>query len=202
MPKISPDMVATRSQAQRERILAAARELFASVGYEAVSMRKIASLIGQSPTTIYLYFRDKRELVTCIAEEFFALLVAALEREVAAGGTPQEALERGLRCYIRVALEHPSHYRAAFLTALPQQECSQIEQGTMSQTAQGFLVGALACVLPPGTPPDRVAAAANACWAALHGLVLVLIAAPNAFGADPEATIEAMVALLNKGLTD
>lgn len=203
MPKIPSPAAAPHSQVQRERILAAARELFASEGYEAVSMRKIARLIDQSPTTIYLYFRDKRELVTCISEEFFAHLVAALEEETqaAAGATARAALERGLRCYVRVALAHPSHYRAALLNPVPCGEAGDIEQGAMSQAAQGFLVGAVARVLPPDTAPEKIAATANACWAALHGLVAVLILAPNTFGATPEATVDAMMALLTEGLT-
>lgn len=203
MTRIPPHMAAAHSQAQRERILAAARELFASAGYEAVSMRKIAALIGQSPTTIYLYFRDKRDLVTQIAEEFFAHLVAALETELAAPATtPREALERGLRCYVRVALDHPSHYRAALLNPIPSAEASEIEQGNMSQAAQGFLVHAITHILPAGTAPERVAAMANACWSALHGLVAMLILSPQCFCATPEATIDAMVTLLADGLTN
>lgn len=204
MPRISPRIAASHSEAQRERILAAARELFASEGYEAVSMRKIARLIDQSPTTIYLYFRDKRALVTCISEEFFAYLVAALqdEMEAAADIGPLEALERGLRCYIRAALAHPSHYRAALLNPMPCGETEEIKQGDMSKAAQEFLVGAVARVLPPETTPERIAATASACWAALHGLVSVLIIAPDCFGSPPEATIEAMLSLIAKGLTD
>lgn len=203
MPKIPLQAAASHSEAQRQRILAAARDLFASEGYEAVSMRKIARLIDQSPTTIYLYFRDKRELVACIAEEFFAHLVAALEQETqaAAGATAREALERGLRCYVRVALEHPSHYRAALLNPMPCDGTDDIEHGDKSQAAKGFLVGAVARVLPPDTPPEKIAATANACWAALHGLVAVLILAPNTFRAAPEATVDAMMRLLTEGLT-
>lgn len=203
MPTISPNPAPTHSQVQRERILAAARELFASEGYEAVSMRKIARLIDQSPTTIYLYFRDKRELLTCIAEEFFAHLVAALQQEVAAatGASPREALERGLRCYVRVALAYPSHYRAGLLNPMPSQDAEEVEQGAMSRAAQGFLIGAVAQMLPPGTAPEQIAATANACWAALHGLVAMQIIAPTCFGATPEGATDAMISMIVKGLT-
>ena len=46
----------------RQDILDVAREMFATEGYESVSMRKIADKIEYSPTTIYLYFKDKNEL--------------------------------------------------------------------------------------------------------------------------------------------
>jgi AcrR family transcriptional regulator len=50
-------------QSLRKQILDAARELFTELGYEAVSMRRIADKIGYSPTTIYLHFADKEALV-------------------------------------------------------------------------------------------------------------------------------------------
>ena len=53
----------------RQEILDAARDLFLREGYENVSMRKIAEKIEYSPTTIYLYFQDKADLLDCICEE-------------------------------------------------------------------------------------------------------------------------------------
>ena len=44
-------------------ILDAARELFATEGYEAVTMRRIADRIEYSPTAIYFHFKDKESLV-------------------------------------------------------------------------------------------------------------------------------------------
>ena len=48
----------------REEILEAARELFLKEGVENVSMRAIAKRIEYSPTTIYLYFKDKWDSVS------------------------------------------------------------------------------------------------------------------------------------------
>ncbi|MGL1180856.1 TetR/AcrR family transcriptional regulator, partial [Vibrio parahaemolyticus] len=42
-------------------ILDASMKLFVEEGFENVSIRKIADLIEYSPTTIYLYFKDKNE---------------------------------------------------------------------------------------------------------------------------------------------
>src|SRR5262244_2221370 len=62
-------------QALRQEILDAARELFVTEGYENVSMRKVAERIEYSPTTIYLYFKDKADLHDCICEETLGRLV-------------------------------------------------------------------------------------------------------------------------------
>ena len=54
----------------RRQILVAARELFVNEGYESVSMRKkFANKIEYSPTTIYLYFKDKADLLDSVCKE-------------------------------------------------------------------------------------------------------------------------------------
>src|ERR687885_1755275 len=60
---------AREKQELRQEILDAARELFIREGFENVSMRKIADKIEYSPTTIYLHFQDKADLLDCICEE-------------------------------------------------------------------------------------------------------------------------------------
>ena len=46
----------------KKMILDASVKLFVEDGFEHVTMRKIADLIEYSPTTVYLYFKDKNEI--------------------------------------------------------------------------------------------------------------------------------------------
>ena len=64
----------------RRQILSAARELFVNEGYESVSMRKIAERIEYSPTTIYLYFEDKADLLDSVCQETLLSLLNTLEQ--------------------------------------------------------------------------------------------------------------------------
>src|SRR5208283_4116639 len=96
--------------ALRQEILTAARELFAKEGYENVSMRRIAEKIEYSPTTIYLYFRDKDELLHEMCAETFALLTRKLNKILGAEGDPVEKLRMGLKAYVEFGLKHPNHY--------------------------------------------------------------------------------------------
>jgi AcrR family transcriptional regulator len=60
-----------RSQAKRrtrEKILAAARQLFAEHGYEASTIRDIAKTAGMSTGAVFASFTDKSDLFTEIAE--------------------------------------------------------------------------------------------------------------------------------------
>src|SRR5579883_2441830 len=105
--------VAKRKQreklALRQEILTAARHLFAKEGYESVSMRRIAEKIEYSPTTIYLHFKDKDDLIQQLCEESFALLTRRIQKAVGTGGDPVERLKKGLRAYVEFGIQHPNH---------------------------------------------------------------------------------------------
>src|SRR5438132_12349875 len=84
----------------RGEILDAARALFVKEGYESVSIRKIADKIEYAPGTIYLYFRDKAEILDRICEETFAKLLLKMNAIKQDTAPPLDKLRRGLRTYI------------------------------------------------------------------------------------------------------
>ncbi|QOX62026.1 TetR/AcrR family transcriptional regulator [Anoxybacterium hadale] len=55
----------------KKRIKAAAITLIQQEGYEKLSLRKIASKIEYSPTTIYLYYKDKAEIITDMSNDLY-----------------------------------------------------------------------------------------------------------------------------------
>lgn len=73
----------TKSEARREAILEAAVEVFAERGYHAARVSDIARAAGVADGTIYLYFKNKEDLLLSIFEDKMALLrqgaLAALE---------------------------------------------------------------------------------------------------------------------------
>src|SRR5689334_15238479 len=85
----------------REEILDAARTLFVKDGYEHVSIRKIAEKAEYAPGTIYLYFKDKAEILDRISEETFAKLAQRMHAINKDQISPIDALRRGLRTYIQ-----------------------------------------------------------------------------------------------------
>lgn len=48
----------------KKRIINAAIELIEQEGYEKLSIRKVAAKIDYSPTTLYLYYKDKAEIIS------------------------------------------------------------------------------------------------------------------------------------------
>jgi AcrR family transcriptional regulator len=97
----------------RRAILDAARELFVTQGYEAVSMRKIAERIEYSPTAIYLYFKDKDAILGTLIDEGFDALCQEVQA-LHGIADPVKRLWEGARRYIRFALAHPHYYRLMF----------------------------------------------------------------------------------------
>ncbi|MEX2122929.1 MAG: TetR/AcrR family transcriptional regulator [Woeseia sp.] len=57
-----------RTQAQKDRILAAARTCFVKSGFHAASMATIAETAGMSPGLIYRYFENKNAIILAIIE--------------------------------------------------------------------------------------------------------------------------------------
>ena len=60
--KISMGVIEKRAKHKEEfrrEILDSAREIFINDGYDGFSMRKLAEKIDYSPTTIYIYFKNK-----------------------------------------------------------------------------------------------------------------------------------------------
>src|SRR5271156_2551270 len=110
----------------RQEILDAASELFVREGFENVSMRRIADKIEYSPTTIYLYFKDKAELLESVCHETFGRLSQRLAKIMDQPGDPVERLKRGLVAYIEFGIENPHHYRATFMMPIPDRKSTRL----------------------------------------------------------------------------
>ena len=95
---------------QRDLILAAAAQLFASRGYSAATMNEVAAACGVSKPLLYHYVRDKQALLAQITLGHVARL-EALQAEVAAQGLEPEAhlrtlIQRFMGAYARAEHQH------------------------------------------------------------------------------------------------
>jgi AcrR family transcriptional regulator len=187
----------------RQEILDAARELFIREGYDAVSMRKIADKIEYSPTTIYLYFRDKSELFDCLSEQAFGKL---LEKLQSIGGQetndPIDGLRRGLCAYAEFGLEHPDHYQITFMTvdsrAVDSLPTRRHEVGCQSF---GCLRKAVQlCVEFDLLRVVDIDLASQILWAGVHGITSLLIAKPSFPWVDRQALISETIDTMLEGL--
>jgi AcrR family transcriptional regulator len=160
----------------RHRILDAARELFAAEGYEKVTMRRIAEAIEYSPTTIYLHFEDKDDLVRALCHEDFARLLEAM-RAAPVPEDPVETIRQLGRSYCAFALRHPNQYRFMFMTPVGKEE--RLEDGNPGELSFGHLLEAVKRAVAAGRlrAIDPVTAA-QVLWMGVHGVASALITLP------------------------
>jgi AcrR family transcriptional regulator len=184
----------------RRDILDAASRLFVEEGYERVTMRRVAATIEYSPTTIYLHFKDKRELFAAICDETFSQLAAKLERLKATPGTPLGHLREGLRTYIDFATSHPNHYAVTFLT-IQEPSGDFVFDASVGAKAFGCLREAVqACVTAGAIRTGSVETTAQSLWAAAHGLASLLITMKGFPFAPRQALIDHTLESLIAGL--
>lgn len=160
----------------RQVILDAAREMFAEEGYDAVSMRRIADRIEYSPTTIYLYFKDKSELFNQLCEETFAQLTRRLENLRRKHADPIDHLRAGLRCYIEFGLKNPNHYTITFIMSPKGSGGYDFEKSNGARTFGTLRQAVAECVESGAFRRVDVDTAAQSFWAAIHGVTSLLIA--------------------------
>ncbi|KAA9004944.1 TetR/AcrR family transcriptional regulator [Paenibacillus spiritus] len=107
---------AVEQELSRERILEAARHLFITKGYRAISMRSIGQHLGYSHGSLYYHFKEKAELFYAIVVEDFnyvaELLGRAMDHPPEPGMTKVEQL---VLEFIRFGLDHPYQYEIMFM---------------------------------------------------------------------------------------
>ena len=163
-------------QELREQISDAARTLFAQEGFEAVTMRKIAESIEYSPTAIYLYFKDKEELLREICVQDFRQLAHHFQ-SIAQIQDPVEKLRRTGLAYVDFGLTHPNHYRLMFMTPKPAAQHPdevRLQKGNPEEDAYAFLrMIVLDCIAQGKFRAELTDAesVSQILWAGVHGLV-------------------------------
>ncbi len=163
-------------QELRTEILDAAREIFVRDGYESFSMRRLAERVEYSPASIYLHFQNKEELFQCLVQESFAGLFKALKAlKDDNAEDPVALLKSGLRTYVQFGLEHPNHYRFAFLLQRLVQRGPYKPHPTF--TALRYMTER--CAREKRLRAVDVETASQALWAAVHGITSLLIQRPT-----------------------
>ncbi|MBZ5679892.1 MAG: TetR/AcrR family transcriptional regulator [Acidobacteriia bacterium] len=192
---------ARQKKGVREEILDAARTLFVKEGFESASIRKIAEKIEYSPGTIYLYFRDKSEILESICEETFSRLARKLEGINQDPSPPLDRLRRGLRVYVDFAVENPHHYIVTFVQGHPEiVGANSIYCSAGGNCFNSLRTGVGRCVEAGLLNSQDVDEAAQALWAGIHGISSLLVTHPGFPFVEPNRLIDRVVDILIEGI--
>jgi AcrR family transcriptional regulator len=184
----------------RQAILQAASQLFLQHGYQHFSLRQVAEKIGYSPGTIYLYFKDKDEILFTIMSEGILHLNQMLS-DAANVADPRLRLGSIGRAYVDFGIQNPAHFQLMFM----QRTDYLIRDGdTVPQPIQDIFNlwrqvvedSMKAGILRMGDPTS----AGDALWALLHGVVSIAILMPNFDKKRIQDMTETAIEMMTNGL--
>ena len=167
--------ISERKQREKEEmrrlILQTAMRLFVERGFESVSIRNIAEEIEYSPATIYLYFKDKNELLHHLHGEGFLMLHTQMQG-IAHISDPMEKLMALSKVYIDFGLNHPGMYDLMFILNAPMNYLEEDQAWIQGEGTFRFLVDVIiACQQHGWFAEKNPLQVALMCWSFVHGLV-------------------------------
>jgi AcrR family transcriptional regulator len=99
------------ASARRERIEAAAVEVFAARGYDAASVGEIAGAAGVTRTVLYDHFPSKRELYLHVLGTQNAAMLAEVGAGITGAGAGRERMRATVAAYLSFARQRPAARR-------------------------------------------------------------------------------------------
>jgi AcrR family transcriptional regulator len=153
-----------QKQQLKQAILEAALKVAAKVGWEGVTIRKIAEKIEYSPPTIYEFFDSKEHLISALAKRGFSLLLADLQAANLETGEAKPAFLKACRIYWDFAWKQPELYRVMH-SITPKHDQTDMPE---AQAVFSLLRDLTGKALPKTKNLDD---ALLAVWGLLHGLV-------------------------------
>ncbi len=186
----------------RREILDSAREIFISDGYDGFSMRKLAGKIDYSPTTIYIYFKNKDELLLAICEEFFTNFLAELNNIRSVSQDPIETLHQAFLYLIEFGLKNPNQYKVIFFSKRHIYGTREefVEKESMARNAYLVFKEIIKDCIKAGRLrelDDEVIASALAI--ASHGLATTMLCCPDFLNRKSDVIARSLVDALLKG---
>lgn len=179
-----------------------AKQLFVEEGYVATTIRRIAAKLGISSTALYVYFPDKDAILAEISNATFAGLIVELDQVRSNSPDPLSALAKSLERYIRFGLDHPNEYELTFVSRLPKRlpgKKSEDEKLGM-QAFHRFYDCVDAVVRADLTNETDTERLTQQLWAAIHGLVVLLLLRSDFPWADMDSLIRGHVEMLVRGV--
>ncbi len=185
----------------RRRILSAARELFVTEGYESVSMRKIADMIEYSPTTIYLYYKDKADLLDSVCKETLLHLLNTLDLLRKDKSDPVETLRKSGKAYVEFGLKYPQDYKLTFVVRPQFQKGLGLQEGSVGERVFSYLRTIVSeCIRQKKFRQVDVETTGQVLWSTVHGVTLLLIDFPDFPWTEKEKLIDMVIHTMIEGL--
>lgn len=175
---------AERGGDKRERILSAAERVFARRGFFAAKVSDVAKEAGVADGTIYLYFKNKDDLLISLFERRMQQVNDLLREAVADIASPREQLKKLIRTYLQLVHDEPA--AAEVLTIELRQSSKFMKEYENPQFADFLRLvgGIIAAAQEKGELDSAIPAhvAARMIFGVLDELALAWVLAKQPFG--------------------
>jgi len=174
--------VTERREEEKERrraeMVDAAEELYAEVGWDAVTMDRVAKSTRLSRALLYVYFRDKNDLLHAIIER---ALIDLRERFVKAAGAHEKGIDKVQaigRAYVLFQQEKPYRFDACSRFHAHQAEGYPAEDAcdAAGDAVLAVIIAALHQGQADGSIREDIGDPMQVCimlWAFTHGLIQI-----------------------------
>lgn len=151
-------------------------ELFLSDGFENVTIRKIAEKIEYSPATIYLYFKDKADILMAIHQQGFNILAEYQNKVITENNDLILLLKKMAFAYIEFAIENPTYYNFLFVMTYKQKglkSADQWEEGRVAfDTLRQIVIKCAENKIIKSSDTEEVS---FAIWSFVHGICTLIV---------------------------
>ncbi|HHO76370.1 MAG TPA: TetR/AcrR family transcriptional regulator [Deltaproteobacteria bacterium] len=165
----------------RNRILDAAVEIIINQGFDALTMRKLASRIGMTAPNIYNYFANKDELYITIVIMGFERLRESLEQAYCQSDDPVVRARCMMDSYMKFGRENSAYYEIMFIRTTPKyrdyigtpyEKLSEIEYRISMEIAR-LAMNALSDLVGGDNALTQETVLKNMVrvWSTLHGMI-------------------------------
>ncbi|WP_139489352.1 TetR/AcrR family transcriptional regulator [Brevibacillus dissolubilis] len=187
----------------KKKIIDAATQLFLEEGYEKVSMRKIAQQIDYSPTTIYLYFANKDEILSHLLQKGFSQFMTAITDAIAEheGADVIGKIRAGLRAYMQFGLDSPDYYKLIFVENLQRINIALKEDDSGLKIFDQLVVAIRGGVEQGVFVQEDPYIISQSLWASIHGVTSLITSFEKLDGTNKERLMNHHIDLLLRGLT-
>jgi AcrR family transcriptional regulator len=163
----------------KSKIMEAALNIIANEGYDALTMRGLASRIHMTAPNIYNYFSGKEEIYITLVIQGFEMLFDRLEKAYTSSNDPKKRARSLLMIYYIFGLENSNYYDIMFTRPTPKykdyvgtpfERLSKIEY-EISMNVVTLGVKAVMDLMKKKVSKDQALMNIVQVWSLLHGMI-------------------------------
>ena len=167
--------------AVKDSILCAARTIVLKEGWQAVSIRKIAEIIGYSLPVVYKHFESKDAILEEFVKQGFELLSELMLNTKAKETTAEKQLTAMALAYFDFAFSKREYYQMMFGLGMP--NCERANQINEIGKFSSIMVNTIQNLINEEELNEKIILKFHTFWSILHGLssinMLNIAATPN-----------------------